>query len=88
VREYHIEVRPGARKALLGLDKPVRRRVQHAIDDLADRPRPEGVVALASAPGLLRINVGDHRIVYTFRDHELLVLVIDIDHRAQIYRKP
>jgi mRNA interferase RelE/StbE len=85
---YHIEVQPGARKSLLNLDKPIRRRVQHAIDDLADCPRPQGVTALAGAPGTLRIRVGDYRVIYTVRDSQLLILVIDVDHRSRIYRQP
>jgi len=64
VSRYHIEVQPGVRKALLNLDKPIRRRVQRAIDDLADCPRPQGVTALAGAPGTLRIHVGDYRVIY------------------------
>jgi mRNA interferase RelE/StbE len=87
VSRYHIEVQPGARKTLLNLDKPIRRRVQRAIDDLADCPRPPGVTALAGAPGTLRIRVGDYRVLYTVRDGALLILVIDIDHRSRIYRQ-
>ncbi|HEY3607413.1 MAG TPA: type II toxin-antitoxin system RelE/ParE family toxin [Pseudonocardiaceae bacterium] len=85
---YHIRVQPGARKSLLNLDKPVRRRVQRAIDDLADCPRPQGVTALAGAPGTLRIRVGDYRVIYTVRDKQLLILVIDVDHRSRVYRQP
>ncbi len=85
---YHIELRPGARKSLLNLDKPIRRRVQRAIDDLADNPRPHGVTALAGAPGTLRIRVGDYRVIYTVQDNELLILIIDVDHRNRIYRLP
>jgi mRNA interferase RelE/StbE len=38
------------------------------------------------APGLLRIRVGDYRIIYSVNDGELLILVIDIGHRSSIYR--
>lgn len=68
------------------LDKPVRRRVQSAIDRLAGDPRPNGVVALAGHKGLLRIRVGDYRIIYTVDDGVLLVLVVDVDHRSTVYR--
>jgi mRNA interferase RelE/StbE len=88
VSRYHIEVQPGARKSLLNLDKPIRRRVQRAIDGLADSPRPPGVTALAGAPGALRIRVGDYRVIYTVRDSQLLILVIDVDHRSRSYRQP
>ncbi|NYE47427.1 mRNA interferase RelE/StbE [Spinactinospora alkalitolerans] len=68
------------------LDKPIRRRVQTAIDRLAEDPRPQGTRALAGFPGLLRIRVGDYRVIYTVRDEELLVLVVDIGHWGEIYR--
>jgi len=66
----------------------IRRRLQRAIDDLADCPRPQGVTALAGAPGTLRIHVGDYRVIYIVRDSQLLILVIDVDHRIRIYRQP
>jgi mRNA interferase RelE/StbE len=88
VNNHYIKVRPAARKALLNLDKPVRRRVQRAIDDLATCPRPQGATTLAEAPPLLRIRIGDHQVVYTVHDHELLILVIDADHQSRTYRTP
>ncbi|HEY3752745.1 MAG TPA: type II toxin-antitoxin system RelE/ParE family toxin [Pseudonocardiaceae bacterium] len=79
---YRIQLRPDAREALLGLDKPVRRRLQRAIDGLAERAHPERAVVLAGQPGVLRLRVGDHQVVYTIRDQEVLVLVIGADHQT------
>ncbi|HEX3963337.1 MAG TPA: type II toxin-antitoxin system RelE/ParE family toxin [Trebonia sp.] len=83
---YRVIVQPRARKAFLSLDGPVRKRVGAAIDGLAEDPRPPGARALTGLPGALRIRVSDYRIVYTVQDDQLIVLVIDIGHRREIYR--
>ncbi|GAB3979148.1 type II toxin-antitoxin system RelE/ParE family toxin [Actinoallomurus acanthiterrae] len=83
---YSIAVRASVEKQLAALDKPVRRRVVSAITALATEPRPPGAIPLKGAPGVLRIRVGDYRIIYSVDDAELIVLVIDVGHRRQIYR--
>lgn len=82
---YRIDVEPEAIKALAKMDKPVRRRIQTAIDKLADDPRPSGVVSVKSMPGCLRLRVGDYRVIYEVDDHHVMVLVIDLGHRREIY---
>lgn len=82
---YQISIERSALRALSKLDKPIRRRVQTAIEGLASDPRPHGVRAPVGRPGLLRMRVGDYRIVYEVRDDQLLVLVIDLGHRREIY---
>ncbi len=83
---YRIELTRDALRALAKLDKPVRRRVQGAIDRLADDPHPAGMIALRGAPGAFRIRVGDYRVIYVLHDDLLLVVVIDIGHRRDVYR--
>jgi mRNA interferase RelE/StbE len=83
---YKITVQPRARKAYLGLDRSVQKRVSAVIDTLAADPRPPGVKALTGMTGVLRVRVGDYRILYEVHDDRLAVLVIDIGHRRQIYR--
>jgi mRNA interferase RelE/StbE len=61
------------------------RRIKDATEALRTEPRPHGVRALAGQHGWLRIRVGDYRIVYEVRDSELVVLVIQIGHRSQVY---
>jgi mRNA interferase RelE/StbE len=83
---YRIELTRDAVRGLAKLDKPVRRRIQGAIEKLADDPRPPGTIALQGAPGAFRIRVGEYRVIYTLHDDHLLITVIDIDHRRDIYR--
>lgn len=84
---YRVGLRASAEKQLAALDKPIRGRVAAAIDALAETPRPPGAIAMQGAAGLLRIRVGSYRVVYTVSDVELIVLVIDIGHRREIYRR-
>lgn len=83
---YRVELTRDALRALAKLDKPVRRRIQGAIDKLADEPRPAGMIALRGVPGAFRVRVGDYRVIYALHDDRLLIVVIDIGHRRDVYR--
>lgn len=82
--EYRIELRPAAVRALRKLDPSVRHRIQGAIALLAQDPRPPAARALQGRPGL-RVRVGDYRIVYTVADDVLLVVVVTLGHRREVY---
>ena len=82
---YRVEWRPRARKAFLALDKPVRRRIGEAVDALAGDPRPAAAKMITGAHGVLRIRVGDYRVLYTIDEGQLVVLVLDAGHRSEIY---
>jgi mRNA interferase RelE/StbE len=82
---YRIEWRPRAQKAFLALDKPVRRRIGEAVEALAADPRPAAAKMITGAHGVLRIRVGDYRVLYTIDEGQLIVLVLDAGHRSEIY---
>ncbi len=82
--EYRIELRPAAVRALRNLDPPVRHRLQGAIALLAQDPRPPAARALKGRPGL-RVRVGDYRVIYTVNDDVLLVVVVTLGHRREVY---
>ncbi len=82
---YVVQVDRAAAKLLGKLDRPVQARLVTAIAGLATELRPAGVKALAGHPGLLRIRVGAYRIVYTVRDQKLIVLVVHLGHRSDVY---
>lgn len=85
--DYLIELAPAAARVLRKLDPPARRRIQAAIDLLAHDPRPPGAKKLAGGDGEWRVRTGDYRIVYEIRDQELVVLVLALGHRRDIYEK-
>jgi mRNA interferase RelE/StbE len=84
VSDYRIELRPAAVRALRKLDPQVRLRIQGAIALLAKDPRPPAARGLQGRPGL-RVRIGDYRILYTVADDVLLVVVITLGHRREIY---
>ncbi len=57
------------------------------VERLAEHPRPRGVKKLVGGTGELRIRVGDYRVIYTVDDGVLLVLVLEIGPRKDIYRR-
>ena len=54
---------------------------------LADTPRPAGMKKLKGAGGLLRLRVGDYRILYEVDDAKKLVTVAEVLHRSKAYRR-
>jgi mRNA interferase RelE/StbE len=86
---YAVQIVPTARKQLLGLPDPARQRARSAIRHLASNPRPTGAKLPAgrSADRFWRIRVGEYRVLYEIRDREVLVLVIRIGHRRDVYRR-
>lgn len=84
---YRIEVRPRAEKELAALPRDAQRRIVRAIDGLAEDPRPAGCVALRGGEGLFRIRVGVYRVVYLVEDDRLVVLVVRVGHRREVYRR-
>ena len=83
---YRVELRPAALRALRRLDPQVRPRIQGAISLLADDPRPPAARPLRGRPGL-RVRVGDYRILYTVDDDVLLVVVVALGHRRDVYER-
>lgn len=83
---YRIFYVASAAKALRKLDRQTTRRILEAINSLADDPRPPGCITLQGGDGELRIRIGDYRVVYDIVDDELVVLILRVGHRREIYR--
>lgn len=82
---YRVTLSPMAARQLRKLDAPARRRIQAALDLLAKQPRPPSATRLVGGSGEWRIRTGDCRIVYEIEDDHLLVLVLRLGHRREIY---
>ncbi len=83
----HIEIAPAALRQLRKLDRTAQRRTQAAIELLANEPRPSGAKRLAGGDDEWRVRTGDYRIVYEIHDNVLLILVIALGQRRDIYRR-
>lgn len=83
---YAIRFKPSAARQFRKLDRPVQVRISSVVEALALNPRPSGVKKLQGGEGLCRIRVGDYRVVYRIMDGQMLVLVVRVGHRGEIYR--
>ena len=84
--KYRVLIKPSARKELLAIStKKDRQRLVRRIEILADNPKPAGCQKLTGGDRY-RVRQGPYRIVYEIQDEELVVLVIKIGHRRDVYR--
>jgi mRNA interferase RelE/StbE len=81
---YSITFRDRVIKSLVKINEPYYSAVKKQIYDLAENPRPQGYRKLKGRKGY-RIRVGDYRVIYEITDHVLLIEVIDLGHRKDIY---
>jgi mRNA interferase RelE/StbE len=83
---YSVELTRTAEKQLGKIAKRDRNRVVDAIGGLADRSRPHGARKLQGYDDVYRIRVGKYRIVYEVFDDRVVVIVLKVGHRKDIYR--
>lgn len=83
---YTIQYRKSVEKYLRKLDKPALQRIVEKIYTLRQDPRPHGVKKLEGEKNLYRVRQGDYRIIYEIHDNVLIVEVIKIGHRSDVYR--
>ena len=82
---YLVDILRSAQKQLDRINRQDQSRIISAIHALADNPRPQGCQKLSGRPAW-RIRVGSYRIIYEIHDDKLLVLVVTIGHRREVYR--
>ena len=82
---YKVSIEKSVQKTLEKINAPFYSRIKYAILKLAENPRPEGYKKLKGREGY-RIRVADYRIIYEIFDEVLLVTVIDLGNRKDIYR--
>jgi mRNA interferase RelE/StbE len=87
-KNYKIQFNKQYLKDLLKIPVKAQKQIQAEIAQLSWNPRPEGCKKLHGSEKLplYRIRCGDYRIVYTIQDKVLLVLIIEVGHRREIYR--
>jgi len=83
---FTISYKPSAAKAFAKIHPQDQRRIKDAIESLAENPRPPGGIQLTGGDGEWRIRVGDYRIIYDIEDQYLVILVLRIGHRREVYR--
>lgn len=86
---YKVEVSERAAKAIRKLDKSTAKKVLDELEAVSklDDPRSRGKVLVGNLAGLWRYRVGDYRIVCAIEDDVLVVLVVDVGHRSNVYSR-
>ncbi|MEI6707613.1 MAG: type II toxin-antitoxin system RelE/ParE family toxin [Methylococcales bacterium] len=83
---YDIIIKPSAEKSFAKLPKAQQIKIINAIENLAINPRPQGFKKLKSTAELYRIRVGDYRVIYSIDNNVLIITVVKIGHRKEIYK--
>jgi mRNA interferase RelE/StbE len=82
---YSVRLSPAAARQLRKFDPQIRRRLQAVIELLSDEPRPPAATRLVGGAGEWRVRTGDYCVIYEIHDSELLVLVLRMAHRREVY---
>jgi len=82
---YLVRIKASAVRDLKRIDRQVRARIVAAVDGLAENPF-KGTALKGEMKGLRRIRVGEHRVVYEIQDQALVVLVVRVRDRRDVYR--
>lgn len=85
---WKINFSEKADKQLLSLDKPIRERIRKFVKDLAKLPNPRfcGEPLTGNLSNFWKYRIGDYRLVCKIHDDELLVMVVKIGHRSNVYK--
>ncbi|NEQ99004.1 MAG: type II toxin-antitoxin system RelE/ParE family toxin [Cyanothece sp. SIO2G6] len=86
--QYQVKIDRRVKKDLKGVSSDDVEKIKQSIISLAQNPRPDGCKKLkGKSKGYFRVRVGDYRIIYTVDDGVLLVVVIAVGHRKEVYKK-
>jgi mRNA interferase RelE/StbE len=83
---YRVEITASAARQMRRLPKADKARILNKIESLATDPLPYGVKKLADEKITYRIRVGDYRIIYEIYSDELIVFVVKVKHRREVYK--
>lgn len=83
---YEVEFKPSSLKELKKLPKNISLRILKSIDKLSANPRVGNVRPMVGIKSW-RLKIGEYRVVYDINDNKLLVLIIRVRYRKDVYRK-
>lgn len=83
---YRIEWTRSAEKELRKLPRQMIPKIVAAVDNLSSNPYPQGVRKLANTENSYRIRVGDYRVLYNIVENRLIIEIIRVGHRKDVYR--
>jgi mRNA interferase RelE/StbE len=83
---YEVQILPKAARQIKALSVEVRQDIKLTIQSLANEPRPIGVKKLSGEKDIYRVRVGNYRVLYRIIDKVLVVVVVSVGHRREVYR--
>ncbi|HVS70376.1 MAG TPA: type II toxin-antitoxin system RelE/ParE family toxin [Phycisphaerae bacterium] len=83
---YRVEIDTRAGREIRDLQRAEQVRIVGRIESLAQNPRPHGCVKLSGGQELWRIRVGQYRVIYQVRDDRLMVMIVKVGNRRDVYR--
>lgn len=81
-----MRLKKAARRDIQSLARPAQERILARLIELAVDPRPAGAERLTGMSDVWRVRVGDYRILYSIVENVILVLVLRVGHRREIYK--
>jgi mRNA interferase RelE/StbE len=83
---YEVQILPKAARQIKALSIEVRQDISLTIQSLANEPRPIGVRKLSGEKDVYRVRAGNYRVLYRIVDKVLVVVVVSVGHRREVYR--
>ncbi len=83
---YSVEIKKSAQKELLELPAQVAQNITKIIDSLIENPKPNGSKKLKGSDNAYRIRSGDYRVIYTVLNAKLIIEIIKVGHRKDVYK--
>lgn len=84
---YRVEIKPNAQRQIKKLSSVIQNQIIQKLEELKLNPRPSGIKKLVGEENLYCFRVNNYRILYEIYDQTLLIIVVKIGHRRDIYRK-
>ena len=84
--KYRVEFKPSVWKDFDEVPRADRRRILKRIERLAEDPRPTGCKKLSGSEQY-RIRQGVYRILYSIEDESLIVIIVKVGHRREVYKR-
>ncbi len=83
---YEVQILPKVARQIKALSVEVRQDISLTIQSLANDPRPVGVKKLSGEKDIYRVRAGNYRVLYQIVDKVLVVVVVSVGHRREVYR--
>jgi len=86
LKKYSIKYTKEAKKKIEKLDKSIRLVIKKAIESLSSNPY-KGKPLSYELAGLYSLRTSDYRIIYRIKEKQLIIIVVTVGHRREIYKK-